>query len=581
MTKESVKLSFKSKILKRIFPTFLISAAIPFIVCICVPFEIFGKNQSEFLFSFSQFIPIGILFAFLITLVFFFALIFLPNKIYKTASAILIALAFLFFLQGTFLNAGITTLAGDNLGEDGIPVGKKVFNIAIWIVVIAAAVVLSLLKDKKGIISLAGVLLCGIVFITQLMGPVSLALTTKGVFADKVERIALDEGSETPKVLTYENLTEISNSKNVVVFCVDRFDQEYADKAYNQCPEIFSELEGFTAFDDHTSLYTHTFPGIANLLTHKRYDPEKSRSEYLNTVYTDNDTLDVLNENGYKVNLFTSSYYAYTDASFLPDYVSNIAKATSYSVSQKPLLSLSMMQMALYRCFPLMFKHYLANINSATCNDYVLCEGDDGYSQFTTDMKTAFDVIDSQGLKTTNDKVFSFIHVDGCHDVKYDENWNKVKHGGNIMQALNGSFQIINKYLKEMKRLGVYDDATIVITGDHGSPEGNAKGAHRPALTALFFKQAGQSSGALKHNKAQVTHEEIWPAILKSENLPCSLTNQSIFDIDQNQNRTREYFWHNYASPMEEQIYSINGAGKIKGNWKHVSTKTYNKFIMD
>lgn len=581
MSVENAQKSFKSKILRRILPTFLISATIPFIVCICIPFEIFGKNQSEFLFSFSQFVPIGILFAFLFTLVFFFALLFLPNKIYKVASAIVIALAFMLFLQGTFLNTGITTLAGDNMGEEGIPLGKSVFNLIIWIVVIAVAVVLALLKDKNGIINLAGLLLCGIVFITSLMGPVSLALTTKGVFAEKAERISITEDSSTPKVLTYKNLDKIGMENNIVIFCVDRFDQDYAEKAYTTCPEIFDELDGFIAFNDNISLYTHTFPGVANLLTNERYDPNKTRAEYLNFAYTNNKTLKVLKEKGYEINLFTASYYAYTDASCFEDYVSNVSEATEYNVENKASLSLSMMQMSLYRCFPLMFKHYLGNINSATCNDYVVCDSNDGYSQYTTNMEIAFDKLNNNGLtKSTTEKMFTFIHIDGCHDNIYDENCNKVKRGGSTMNSLKSSFKIINKYLSEMKELGVYENSTIVITGDHASPEGNANGVGNPSLTALFFKKAGDSVGDIKHNNAQVTHEELWSTIFDSEKLPRE-NGTSLFEIDENLDRTREYFWHNYASPMIEKTYFVNGAGKIKSNWVLDKTKTYNKFKMD
>lgn len=576
-----LKMSYKSKILKRILPTYIISATIPFIVCICIPFEIFGKNQSEFLFSFSQFIPFGILFAFLVTLVFFFSTLFLPDKAYRIASAVIIAFAFMFFLQGTFLNAGITTLAGDNLDGAGIPIGKQIFNLIIWIVVIAAAVVLSLLKDKKGIISLASILLCAIVFITQLMGPVSLALTTEGVFADKTERISLSEGTSAPKVLTYNNITKVSSDRNIIMFIVDRFDQEYADEAFASCPEIFAELKGFTAFDDNISLYTHTFPGVANLITQKRYDPLQSRSDYLNSAYKDNKTIDTLYKNGYKVNLYTPNYYSYTDASFLPEYVGNVAEATEYEVDEKPLLSLSMMQMALYRCFPLMFKHYLGNINSATCNNYVLCKGNDGYSQYSTDMQKAYATISENGLQTTNDKVFSLIHIDGCHDDAYDENCNKISRGGSTMKSLRSSFKIINEYLTEMKRLGVYKNSTIIITGDHASPIGNNKKVSNASLTALFFKRAGEDSENLKHNTAQVTHNEIWTTIFDSEYLSHNLINKNLFSIDKNENREREYFWHNYASPMEEKLYKIKGAGKNLENWELVSSKTYNKFLMD
>ncbi len=579
---DTKKQSFKGKILKRILPTYIISATIPFVMCICIPFEIFGKNQSEFLFSFSQFIPMGILFAFLFTLVFFFALLFLPNKAYKIASAVIIAHAFLFFLQGTFLNAGITTLAGDNLGGESIPLGKSIFNLVIWIVVIVGAVVLALLKDKNGIVSLAGIMLCGIVFITQLMGPVSLALTTQGVFAEKGERISLTEGATTPKILTYKGLNEVSTTNNVIMFLVDRFDQEYAEEAYEECPELFSELDGFTGFDDNISLYSHTFPAVPNLLTRKIYDPLKSRADFLNTAYINNQTLDNLHAEGYKVNLFTASYYSYTDASFLPSYISNVADATSYNVEKNALLSLSMTQMSLYRCFPFMFKHFVANINSATCNDYVLCEATGGESQYATNMKTIYNKFDENELKTTDQKIFSFIHLDGCHDPVYDENCNKIKHGGSNIKSLKASFKIINTYIKEMKELGVYDNATIVITGDHSAPHHYEKGVKGASLTALFFKPAnkGANDGELVRNTAPVSHEDLWPTIFESENLDYLQDEKSLFEQNDN-NRLRRYFWHNYFSPMTEKVFEIRGAGNVWENWNVIGEKTYNKFIMD
>ncbi len=581
MEKKKAKHPYWNKILKRIAPAFFIASLIPFIVCICVPFEIFGNNLDEFMFSFSQFIPISILLAFAFSMVFFLAILFLPSKAYKICCAILLAIGFMLFLQGTYLNKGTSGLAGDNLGTNSVSTGKKVLNIIIWIVVIALAVVLALLKDKNGIITLIGVLLCVILFITQLVGPLSLAFSKEGVFADKSQRVELNENSENPKILTYDSLCEVSSDKNVIFFCVDRFDQQYAERAYNECPEIFSELEGFTAFDDNTSLYTHTFPGVANLITQKRYNPEQSRADYLNTVYNDNETIEVLHDNGYDVNLYTQSYYAYTDGSFLPDYVSNVSNATSYDVEKKPLLALSMIQMSLYRCFPLFFKHYLGNINSATCNDFVLCEGENGYSQYDADLKDVYTDISNNGLHTTQDKKFSFIHLEGCHDVKYDENWNKLKKGGDIMLALKGSFQIINEYLKEMKRLGVYKDATIVITGDHASPEGNANGVGVPSLTALYVKKSGEFTGALKHNSAPVTHEEVWATIMESEGIASTLTNRTLFEVPEDEQRVREYFWHNYSSPLEEQIYKITGSAKQHTNWKLESVKYYDKFIMD
>lgn len=347
MSEKTVKVPYFKKIIKRIAPTFLVAFLVPFVIGVCVPFEVFGNNLDEFYFSLGGFLPTSLLLTLAFTLAIMLILIFLPGKAYRVGCAIFIALALMFFVQGTYLNGGMSSLAGDNLGDRKVTDGQKVFNLIIWIVVFAGAITLSLLKDKNGIISIVGILVCGIVIITQVMGPVMLCMTTENLFAPRELRILANGGSGKSHIVTNEGLTTISSSGNVFFFCVDRFDQEYALEAYEECPEIFDGLEGFTAFDDNISLYGHTFPGVVNLLTTKRFDLSKSRSEFLNSAYQDNKTLDVLHDNGYKVNLYTTPYYAFTDASYLPEYTENVAEAKSYDVDNKPLLSLRLMQIAL------------------------------------------------------------------------------------------------------------------------------------------------------------------------------------------------------------------------------------------
>lgn len=577
------KVNFKKRTLNRIFPTLLISIALPFIVCLCIPFEIYGNNLDEFLFSVSGFLPFSLLFTLLITAIFFFSIIFLPQKAYKICSAILLALSFMFFLQGTYLNAGLTSLAGDNLGTKTITSGQKIFNVILWVIVIVLAIILSLFKDKNGIIATVGVILSAVILVAQLSGPLTLALSTDGVFKDKEDRVASANGSAS-HILTTKDLTTVSTGKNIFYFCVDRFDQKYANQAYEECPEVFDVLDGFTAFDDNLSVYGHTFPGIANLLTTEQFDCNKSRADFLNDVYTENNTLDVLNENGYTVNLFTQPYYAYTDASYLPDYVANVSKATTYEVIGQPMLPLTMMQISLYRCFPLILKPLVGNVTSASCNNYVFSQGENGFSQYSTDMKSVWENISTATFKTTDKNLFTFIHIEGCHGVDYDEEWNKasLSESKDVMISLRNSFDIIGVYLKALKDLGVYDNSTIIITGDHADPVDDASDLDDVRLTALYVKPSGSASVALKRSKAQVCHDNVWPTIFKSENITQSVNqNKTVFEVDESVNVPRYYIWQTYDATLNEYIYSINGAGNDFNNWKLEKENYYDKFIMD
>lgn len=572
----------KLNIKKRILPSLLISFVIPFMLCFSAPFEIYGNNVDEFLFTASSFIWILILFVLLLTLIFFFAIFFLPNKAYRIASAVLIAFGIMLFLQGTYLNGNMSSLSGDNLGVAKISTAKKVVNLLIWIGVIVLAVVLAILKDKKGIFSTIAIVVSVIVVSTQIITPVTISLTNKKLFLSLDERLNLKYENSVHEILTNKNLTNISQSNNIFYFCIDRFDEEYAEDALEKYPEIYDELNGFTWFQDNISIYGHTYPAVSQMLTSNDLNIETLREDYLSGVYNDNETLSVLAENGYQINLHTQNYYAFVDASQFPEYVSNNEKAETYKVKNKFRLAVKMVEMSLFRCVPLVLKNIFGDVNSSTCNELVEEKDADGNEKFSIDLKYTYDFISDNGFKSVDDKVFNFLHLEGCHHVIYNENWKRTL-GADVTVAVKSSFDIINEYIKAMKDAGVYDDATIVITGDHGSPDDDFEELSKPTLTALFVKPSGSTNEPLKISKAQTSHDNIWATMLKSENIISDDSyGKSVFEISETENQTRRYVWHTYSNTLDEYVYEISGNGKNFDNWKIVNHTHFNdRFIMD
>lgn len=478
----------------------------------------------------------------------------------------------------------MSSLAGDNLGVSKIAASKQVFNLILWIVIVAAGIVLAILKDKKGIFSTGAIIVAVIVVATQIMTPVSIALTNKKLFLSIDERLKMSDENSVHSILTNKNLTDISKSNNIFYFCIDRFDERFAEDAIKKYPKIYDELTGFTWFQDHISLYGHTYPAIANMLTRKEFDPEKLplREEFLNGAYDDNDTLSLLKDNGYSINLYTQNYYAFVDATYLPDYVSNKAEVKHYKVKRSFRLALKMVEMSLFRCVPLVLKNVFGDVNSSTCNELIEEQDINGNEKFSLDLRNTYNFVSNSEFKSVDNKVFNFMHVDGCHQVVYNENWKKT-FSGDITVTVKSSFDIINLYLKAMKEAGVYDNATIIITGDHAHPVDDFNKLNDSRLTALFVKPAKSSNEALKISKAQTSHDNLWATILKSENLINDDSyGKSVFEIPENEDQTRRYIWHTYMSPLDEYIYEIKGDGKDFENW---SLKTHNhyekRFIMD
>jgi hypothetical protein len=79
----------------------------------------------------------------------------------------------------------------------------------------------------------------------------------------------------------------------------------------------------------------------------------------------------------------------------------------------------------------------------------------------------------------------------------------------------------VTYYLDELKRLGVYEDATIIITADHGiwwETDPNAE----PWLSSplMLVKPAGVSEGDLTTSDAQVEAYDVLPTVIASKASP-------------------------------------------------------------
>lgn len=581
MAKGKIKFGFNIK--KRILPVIILSVCIPLILFVAIPFEIYANNMDEFLFSLADFFPWCVLFGFLLAACIACGLLFLPERVYRVAYALVLSVSFMLFLQGTFLNFGINSLSGDKLGSASIHIGLKILDLFIWIAVIAAAVVLSLIKDTKGIITIIAVILSIVIVATQIINPLANTVNNPNVFLSRIARLEKENSNFKNEVITCENLTSVASERNIFYFCIDRFDEYFAETAYELQPDIYDNLDGFTWFKDNLSLYGHTFPSIAYMLSGNQYDTKLLRKEYLDTVYVDNNTLSVLDAHGYNVNLYTQAYYAYNTAFTLPDYVKNISVAKQFETTQPMKLLNCMLGTAAIRCLPLFLKDVTNGVKSNTFNECVTCVGENGYDGYSSENDTVYGQAAKATFNTNGDKNFSFIHIEGCHDIYLDYISKSVsaKQKNEIRASVENSLRVVNEYIKVLKERDLYKDATIIITGDHPAPIDDTVAPEGAKLTALFFKRSGYDGTPLEQSNAPVAHENIWPAIMQSEIGENEGT--GLFDISENDaTRERKYIWHTYENDRcDEYIYTVKGSGRDFANWKLAELNHFDRFIMD
>lgn len=592
MEKQEKKHNFFSAERKsRLAAIILLALAFPLIVLIGAPFEIYCSNIAELSFSVGDFIGIQILFAVLLAVLIFCLLFFLPKIVYEYAYPLLVGLLFMLFLQSNYLNVGLTSLGGDQMG-DKISVWTYIWNTALWILVPIGFVVAFKLIKQRNITRLVALVLSVTVLFTQLVNVSVSALTTQGAFEPAIDRV-YGQYADKPRFLTNKDIEKVGEERNVVVFCVDRFDSLlYAEPAMEKHPEAFAFLnDGFTYYDDMLSRYGYTFPSVGYMMSGIEYDHSGDHSEYFHRVYNENSTLSVLQEAGYSVHLYSESYYDYSNANELPTYVENAIetdRATLKAIVRQPWrFAWSITKMSLYRTLPFAMKGLVSGVSSDTCNELILYSSDDlqGYEAYSYDLKASYNYIKEHdgNFQTKGKKNFSFIHVSGCHEADYDLNWKKIhskESQENVLVSAKLSMDLISAYIKNMKSVSedLYRNSTIIILGDHGKVHDRMHDLSEPMVTALFVKPAGVSGSEMKTSSAPVAHENLWATIFESEGLAydTEFFKPSVFAIEEAFQKTgaypeRTFSWTKRKPGMTSYDlveYKINGSAREFGNWK-------------
>lgn len=573
---------------ERLAPSLLVALALPFTLLVFGPVDLFAANASEFAFGLWDFLGLSLLWATLAAVLLCALLLPLRGRAFDIVWACLVALTVLLFLQGNYLNGDLSSLSGDGTAEP-ISTGALFLNAVVWLCVLVGVLLTVLLLRSEGAREILR--LIGIVAMVTVLGMQSASLAVSALNGSFSEDDSPTLKSDVQSYLTYQGMNTVSEDGNVIVFVVDRFDRRYMEEALASEPTLFDELDGFTYFDDATSLYPRTYPSVPYLATGVEADFSLSREEYLTQAYETSPFLHRLAQNGYQIRLYTDSYTAYESASAMSDYVQNASVAVSY-VHTPWRLSLDMLRLSCYRYLPTALKGCVGALSTSDFDRNVRYEIQ-GAEKYTSDMKNAYTYLSGHELTSEeNKKSFSLIHVAGTHlPNAYDRDFQKIDENHpeyrDTMSAMAQSFAIINRYLSELKALGLYEDATIVITGDHASIGSDSavplKYSH---LTTLLVKPKGRCSEGLERSHAPVSHEDLFATILSSEGISSEGFGRSAFEILEDEVRERRYFFQRYQKSSgrvtyEQVEFSIVGKASDYGNWRIVSREDLGKSIYD
>lgn len=558
--KESVFKMEKYTLKEKLLISSLISFMASFIVFLFNPIDIFANNALEFSFMLKDFIgPVLLIFFASFVLIFSALMLFNKQLLNILTSAILsiFVSSYIFnvtFGKGSFVSGDIRLEY-----EEAFTIYFAILFITFYIMFILN---LFLKKRWKNIT----------VFLCILL----IAMNSSTLISDfATKNITKTSGANVEYALSEKNMNNVSDKENIVYFLFDRFDKMYYDEVVENYPDYFNNtLDGFTYFDNAVSTFSRTYPAVAGMITGVTYDGKTSANEYFKNAYTTSPFLKDLKNNGYNINLYVDRYYEYSDAVYFKDTVSNATKIHGYTPNTKKILKylliLSHGRIAPYKMpehiFRLASKGSVLRLSDLQSDDAIYHDDDaELYKKIKTTELSTYDC----------DKNMTFFYLHGSHSpFNLNENAERVETSTSLQQTL-GSFKIIDEYISQLKKLGVYDNTTIIISGDHGFPYTDTDPLfdymEEGTRTCIFVKPKNSRSDKLsiKHTPASVN--DIIPTIIKDANIKTKHNyGKSLFEIGENETRSRIYY-HSRISGNSKLIldkYKITGDAADVKNWK-------------
>lgn len=493
----------------------------------------------------------------------------LKGRAFYTALMIIFGLGLAAYVQSLFLNQGMMPADGGFIGwTDWYFVSKMIISGIVWIVLVVGIVVASHWHAHallKGITALG----CAIMLV-QLVGVISVAL-------DYSQHAVSD--AQKPYV-TRGGLLSVSPKSNTIVFVLDTYDTAILDEIIAEDPNYLDNFNGFTYFHNSLGTMVPTTNAIPNLLTGLKPAPGQSVGEYRATKYEKSTFLPQIRDLGFSMGLYTDSLMM--DDGNPADLAMAANTLNVHPVSRAPIevwrTFIAMEQCALYREAPWVLKpvfwYYTSDINNRMIADSSVEHLDD--SLYELDDAAILSMLQNNPIAADDNAeagAFRFIHLFGPHfPFSVDENGENVgtNKSDQVAQA-KGSMRVVFEYMDQLKKLGLYDDATIIVTADHGVWTITDDPVPVPVSPIMLAKpaQAGSSSMPVVVSEAPVSHDDFQATVIEALGGDASQYGQTLFQVSDPE-RVRYYDALTTAGGEGQHFveYAVTGNALDISNWQ-------------
>jgi len=475
------------------------------------------------------------------------------------------------YIQTLFLNSRMVTMMGQQTQYNDLS-AENIVNIFIWCVIIfIPLLVFIIFKIKKKTFRYEKIFILSLAIISgmQIAGLVSTAVSTD-----------LPKGYEQePVYFSYDAAVDFNSDENIVVFVLDTLDTRVTNYTFLLFPHLKNYLDGFTSYENNTAEYFDTVASVTSMLTRHHILPWEGGTEYIERAWNRHTFIDTLRENGFSSNLYLDRNCTFNRYELIKDRVDNLKIADGIDIYLRPFLSITA-RISLGRLSPYLLKNtWLSTITTDFSKHFFNIEVENDIAYFIpivgldSDMRFHDYIRQATFSADSDESVFVFMHMNSAHangDIDdpsshgyhFVEATGEIRRGGTRYDIVRANFETLNNYFNGMKEAGIYDNTTIIITGDHGLRE------RYPETTTLLIKPKDSTGEFSINNEPALSHLYFQSSILDAAGLPYEEYGVSYFDI----------IYRGIPAPPERVIFakglnSTTPNGRVYGDygiWKIV-----------
>jgi hypothetical protein len=343
-----------------------------------------------------------------------------------------------------------------------------------------------------------------------------------------------------------------------VIFVVDAVDNKFITEIMEEDPAFFDEYKDFTMYSDTCSVYDLTTHSIPQMLLGYTYLTEYNPKGGL--------FLTRLKDNGFRILFF--NVFAGLEKQYVDNYEDMSETGDMFWIDY-PRIRSDLLKTSIFQSLPCLAKS-VVGIEEIKYLYYVRYDKDE-YEMVAND-KLFREKLDLS-YNENSDKCLYYHHLDGAHYPCKD-----------FVGETKFCLDSFKEYMRQMKELGVYDDATLIVCSDHGRHDDDGEYPFPTAATPMFMIKKKNET----HDSMVITSTPMYFMDFQSTVLAASgyfnpetdyeIFGKSIYDYDETSIRKRVWFdtdfhirdihKYTYVGDMKELERVVNaGEYEIVDSW--------------